>query len=208
MHLYTMDQAFFIVAGGLAIETKTFRQEPYLTVTPAGAVELARLGLLKPVSEEVIKDKTKADSITKILVCIQAGWFIVQCIARVAQKLPLTLLEIRTLAHVFIALLMYLFWLSKPYNALSPVVLTDSKVVETAALFMLHEQSGKNKVMSARCSLKDELDTASVMNAHFVSITEEGPPVSNEQVSELVLSPDRQRKGGVILMSTNEQAKN
>lgn len=58
---------------------------------------------------------------------------------RVAQKLPLTLLEIHTLAYVFIALLMYLFWPSKPYNALSPVVFTESEVVETAALFTLHD---------------------------------------------------------------------
>lgn len=67
MHFYTMNQASSIVAGGLAIETKSFRQEPYLTVTPVGAVKLARLGLLKPVLEEMIKDKTKADSIIKML---------------------------------------------------------------------------------------------------------------------------------------------
>ena len=72
-------------------------------------MELARLGLLGPVEEEVISDKTKADPITKAIVCVQAAWFIVQCVARVAQNLPLTLLEIHTLAHVFIAMLMYLF---------------------------------------------------------------------------------------------------
>lgn len=126
---------------------------------------------------------------------------------RVAQKLPLTLLEIHTLAYVFIALLMYLFWPSKPYNALSPVVFTESEVVETAALFTLHDYSEKKEVMSVRCALKDELDTANVMNAHFGSITEERPSMSNEQIVEPVSSPDPRRRGGDILISANERAK-
>lgn len=126
---------------------------------------------------------------------------------RVAQKLPLTLLEIHTLAYVFIALLMYLFWPSKPYNALSPVVFTESEAVETAALFTLHDYSEKKEVMSVRCALKDELDTANVMNAHFGSITEERPSMSNEQIVEPVSSPDPRRRGGDILISANERAK-
>ena len=109
--LYSLTQAYFIVAGGLTIETNSFHEEPSLTVAPDGVVELARLGLLNPnlVSKNVIDDKTKADPITKFVVCIQGRWFIVQCIARVAHHLPLSLLEIHVLAHVFVAILMYSF---------------------------------------------------------------------------------------------------
>lgn len=137
---YSLSQAFFIVAGGLAVKTKSFHNEPYLTITPLGALELARLGLFSPIPQEIIDDKAKADPITKIVVCVQAGWFIVQCISRLVQDLPLTLLEIHVLAHVFVALLMYLFWFSKPYNALSPIVIKEPRAVELAALFMLQRK--------------------------------------------------------------------
>ena len=204
--MYTLAQAFFIVAGGLAIQTKSFHKEPYLTVTPTGALELAKLGLLSPISEEVINDKTKADPITKMLVCIQAGWFIVQCIARVAQKLPLTLLEINTLAHVLIALLMYLFWLPKPYNALSPVLITDPKVIETAALFTLDGEKWKEKVMQARCVLRDGFDRASL------PVNEESHPPNDKpsslppKGSEFVQTSNPQSKGGGDMPSANERA--
>lgn len=107
---YTLRQAFFIVSGGLIVETQSFRSEPYLTIKPAGAIELARCGQLQPVDKDVINDKSKADPITKVLVCVQAGRFIVPSIARIAQNLPLALLEIHVLTNVIIALLMYLFW--------------------------------------------------------------------------------------------------
>lgn len=164
--VYTLRQAFFVAAGGLAVETKFFHKEPYLTVTPTGAVELARLGLLTPIPEDVIDDKTKADLITKLVVCVQAGWFIVQCIARVALHLPLSLLEIHVLTHVLVALLMYLFWFAKPYDVASPVVVTEPKVVEAVALFTLAQRDRRsNKHQTTeRCVLTDGLPTASDEN--------------------------------------------
>ena len=204
--MYTLPQAFFIVAGGLAIETKSFHAMPYLTVTPMGALELAKLGLLCPISEEVIKDKTKADPITKMLISIQAGWFIVQCIARVAHGLPLTLLEINTLAHVLIALLMYLFWFPKPYNALSPVLITDAKVIETAALFTLYGEKGEEKFMQARCVLRDGFNRASLpANEESHPPNDKPSPLPPEGI-EFVQTSNPQSKGGGDMLSANEQA--
>lgn len=168
---FTLRQGFFIVAGGLAVETKSFHKEQYMTITPAGAVELGRLGLLTPVPEDVIDDKTKADLITKLLVFMQAGWFIIQCTARVAKHLPLSLLEIHVLTHVFVALLMYLFWFAKPYDALSPVVVTEPWVVEAVALFMLAQRDERaggiemTNQATERCVLIDGPPTIS----HFTT---------------------------------------
>ena len=121
-HIWSLRQTFFIVAGGIAAKTPYLKQ-PSVTITPAGALELARMGVLSPLPHLTLDDKTKADPITKSLVCVQAGWFIVQCIARLTTDLPITLFEIHTLAHVLVAFCMYLLWFSKPYNALSPVTL-------------------------------------------------------------------------------------
>ena len=180
---YTLGQAFFIVAGGLAIESKAFPKEARLIITPAGALELAKLRLLEPIPTDVIDDKTKADPITKLLVCIQAGWFILQSIARVSQSLPLTLIEIHVLAHVSVALTMYLFWFRKPYDTLSPFVITSQEVVDMAVLFSLHQpaislgKDGKSTVdtekdrsqdkHTMKCVLKDDLDTASLANVQL-----------------------------------------
>lgn len=202
---HSISQVFFIVSGGLAIETMSFREEPYLTVTPTGAVELARLGLLDPVPEEIIDDKSKADPITKTLVCIQAGWFIVQCIARVAQHLPLSLLEIHTLAHVLVALSMYLFWYSKPYNALSPAVITKRDVVQAAALFKLSNQVLET-ASESRCLLSDELDLARVNAAHLRALSEKGQPTNDRQNLGAAAASDRQANDVNDILGVENQA--
>jgi hypothetical protein len=65
------------------------------------------LGHLPPISKNFILDKSKADHFAKVLVLIQASWLIIQCIARTMQNLPLSLLELNTVAKVGCALIMY-----------------------------------------------------------------------------------------------------
>ena len=173
---YSLRQAFFIVAGGLAVEVKnSWGEKGVMTITPAGAVELAKLGLLEPIPTSVIEDKSKADPITKCLVCIQAGWFIVQCIARVSQGLPLSLLEINVLAHVCLAFLMYLFWFSKPYNAISPIVMDRAEVVRMAALFtVIPDISTKAEFKpEARCLSRDNLTLPSRNSPRMAALAKE-----------------------------------
>jgi hypothetical protein len=46
----------------------------------------------------------------KIIVVGQVLWMVLQCIARTAYHLPLSLLEIHTMFHVACALLLYICW--------------------------------------------------------------------------------------------------
>ncbi|KAI9778086.1 MAG: hypothetical protein M1839_008390 [Geoglossum umbratile] len=170
---WTIRQAYFVVAGGLVVDSGSFWETPYLTLTPAGVVELARLGYLPEVAEEVVEDKSKTDSLGKILVFFQASWFIIQCIARTVQGLPLSLLEVHVLAHVAVAFVMYLFWFKKPYNALSPIVLTDPATVELAALFALGQQSINKKPndlklhsQELKCCQRDGIGTLHVLSSY------------------------------------------
>ena len=91
-----------------------------MTITHHGVLKLARNGLFLPISEESISDKSKADLLAKGLVICQVGWLAAQCIARKVQGLPISLLEIHTLVHVFCAVTMYLIWLSKPLDINNP----------------------------------------------------------------------------------------
>jgi hypothetical protein len=70
-----------------------------------------------------IRDRSKGDAITKGLTFLQTSWFIVQIIARRAQNLDVTALEIVTLAYAVTTLLAYIFWWNKPLHVQNPIVI-------------------------------------------------------------------------------------
>ena len=94
----------------------TFRK----TLTPFGVVLLETLGMFKKQDIDEIKDKSKANNLSKVLACIQALWMVVQAIGRKANGLPLTLLELNTIMHVVSVLAMYALWLNKPQDVVRP----------------------------------------------------------------------------------------
>ena len=74
-------------------------------------------------TKEEIEDKSKSNSIAKSLVLFQMSWFVMQCIARGMgiEHLPLTHLEIVTLAYAAMNFPIYYFWWNKPLNVNRPV---------------------------------------------------------------------------------------
>ncbi|KAF5530282.1 hypothetical protein FNAPI_13610 [Fusarium napiforme] len=62
------------------------------------------------IPESEIKDLSKADVITKAFAVIQCTWLVVQSICRVAQGYTISLLELATLAFIFCAFIMHIFW--------------------------------------------------------------------------------------------------
>ena len=72
-------------------------------------------------TEEEINDKGKSDWLAKSLVLLQTSWFVMQCIARAIEHLPVTHLEIVTLAYAAMNFVIYIFWWNKPLNVNRPV---------------------------------------------------------------------------------------
>ena len=68
-----------------------------------------------------ILDKGRGDFLSKAIAILQTIWFIVQCIARGAEGLALTELELITLALASLNGLMYYFWWDKPLGVLKPI---------------------------------------------------------------------------------------
>ena len=103
---WTMTHSFFASTGGFAFDTAD--DEPRylptgykrLTLTARGVALLASCGHLPNVSEAEITDKSKANNVAKALVIIQALWMLLQVIGRLFAALPVTLLEVNTIAHV------------------------------------------------------------------------------------------------------------
>jgi hypothetical protein len=72
-------------------------------------------------TEGDLKDRGKSDGIAKAIVLLQTLWFVAQCIARGFQHLPLTELEIVTLAYAMMNSFIYFFWWDKPRDVGSPI---------------------------------------------------------------------------------------
>ena len=72
-------------------------------------------------TEEEIRDRGKSDWLAKSLVLLQTSWFVTQCIARAIEHLPVTHLEIVTLAYAAMNFVIYIFWWNKPLNVNRPV---------------------------------------------------------------------------------------
>ena len=72
-------------------------------------------------TEVEIKDRGKSDWLAKSLVLLQTSWFVMQCIARAIEHLPVTHLEIVTLAYATMNFVIYIFWWNKPLNVNRPV---------------------------------------------------------------------------------------
>ena len=72
-------------------------------------------------TEAEIKDRGKSDWLAKSLVLLQTSWFVMQCIARAIEHIPITHLEIVTLAYAAMNFVIYIFWWNKPLNVNQPV---------------------------------------------------------------------------------------
>jgi len=70
------------------------------------------------ISKAEIEDKSKGDAISKAAVILQTGWFVTQCIARSVQGLPITELELVTVAFAALNFMIYrgILWWDKPLH--------------------------------------------------------------------------------------------
>ena len=95
-------------------------------------------------TKEEIKDKGKSDWLAKSLVLLQTSWFVMQCIARGIKHLPVTHLEIVTLAYAAMNFAIYIFWWDKPLNVNRPV-----RVFRKSEAREMHPQATKPKSEAA-----------------------------------------------------------
>ena len=136
----TLIHGFYIVMGGYAFDVSKDskpriwpRKVDRLTPSPITVLSclISQDKDLKEVlpflTEEEIWDKSKANGLAKTIVCVQAAWFCTQCIARLGQGIPISLLELNTFAHAICALLVYVLWRNKPLDVHEPTVIDVSQ---------------------------------------------------------------------------------
>ena len=96
--------------------------------------------IIPDISEESITDRAGSNPMSKTLLIIQVGWFCANCLLRLIQKLPLSLLEVSTAAHGFCTLLTYLVWWSKPQNIAEATPMKGERAREVHALLMCSQK--------------------------------------------------------------------
>ena len=105
-HEWTMAHSFFACTGGFAFQLNNGESflpadcPKRLAITARGMALLAKCGHLPDIPRAEIVDKSKANDLAKALVMVQALWMLLQVIERLIVRLPVTLLEVNTIAHV------------------------------------------------------------------------------------------------------------
>ncbi|KAF9457847.1 hypothetical protein BDZ94DRAFT_1272093, partial [Collybia nuda] len=114
-----MVHGFFMSMGGF-VKAHGYTLRPIAShdIEPGGTVDVSSIF---DIDVEEIVDRSKGDEITKGLALLQTGWFVIQCIARAHQHLPLTELEIVTLAFATLNIVIRLVWWQKPLDVRYPV---------------------------------------------------------------------------------------
>ncbi|KAG2357371.1 hypothetical protein BDR07DRAFT_1297916 [Suillus spraguei] len=116
---WTVTHGFFAWMGGFMLYVN---DEPRATLTPDELLGFVHEGSVKmPVILEAdIEDRSKGDALSKGIAMLQLAWFVIQLVARYIQNLPITLLELDTLAVAALTSIGYGFWWKKPMDVGRP----------------------------------------------------------------------------------------
>ena len=103
-----------------------------------------------------IRDRGKRHWLSKSLVLFQTSWFVLQCIARAREHLPITHFEIVTLAYAAINFVTFIFWWDKPLNVDRPVRVfrkqTQFHEIQTSEMQPCETQASRTQPYETRAS--------------------------------------------------------
>lgn len=157
-----MTHSFYAIMGGFAFDTSN--EDQNFLPGNRTRISLTKLGLdfltyhepdlLPDISETQIQDKSKANSLAKTIVCLQALWFCMQCVGRFISKTSISLLELNTFAHSLCTLLTYCLWWYKPLDVEEPSLITDRKMREICAEMCIRSRLAGDPVRKMTCMLR------------------------------------------------------
>ena len=202
---WTLAHAFYAVMGGYVVETSKpislFGDEKRFVLNPSGVSCVIKYypNLIPNLPALSLWDRSKTDSIAKALLIIQVLYFCASCIIRRAKDLPLSLLEITTLAHAVCALLTYFVWWCKPSNILEPTILKPSEGdVDELVARLLMESSPYREFpggifflsCAPECQLLSRLRDTDVTDLNYRTVTEDDPEPMDVSAGDIVRIDD------------------
>ncbi|KAK3389910.1 hypothetical protein B0H63DRAFT_105505 [Podospora didyma] len=184
-HPWTSIHSWYVFMGGFAVDTSPSNPDhseyipgsPQICLAPEAVYVLASSGLIPDISSRYITDKSKADSLAKLLVIAQSMWMISQCIMRWSSSLFVTPLELNTLAHAVCALLIYLLWWDKPLDITEPTLLVGDQIRSiTALLWSTRRRLGPKinfdgTISGPQTSFHEVFSGPELANIHWVELS-------------------------------------
>jgi hypothetical protein len=118
---WKMTHGFFAWMGGFMLYVDG---KPRAALTTDELLRFVRMGSvdMPVISEAEIQDRSKGDGLSKGIALVQLVWFVIQLIARYVQNLPITLIEIDTLAIAALTCVAYGLWWKKPKDVGCPYI--------------------------------------------------------------------------------------
>lgn len=126
------DTGFFVTMNGVSVKQDggglalVLSSQEFLKRVEGGSLTAS------DVDEEKIADKSKGNTLLKVVSCVQIVSVVIQCLARYTIGLPVTTLELVTVAYSGIALIAFCFWLHKPLAVGIPLQLVENPSPEGA----------------------------------------------------------------------------
>ncbi|KAJ7077740.1 hypothetical protein C8R44DRAFT_755073 [Mycena epipterygia] len=111
----SITHGFFISMGGFV------SQNGHAIITIKQLQNPEYISAIRKVKAEYIMDKSKGDALSKGVALTQGLWFIMKCLARVHQHLPVTQIEVATLAFAVVNVLIWSLWWAKPLDVGQPI---------------------------------------------------------------------------------------
>ncbi|KAG2152845.1 hypothetical protein DEU56DRAFT_977229 [Suillus clintonianus] len=148
---WTITHGFFVWMGGFILYVDG---QPRATLTPDELLHFVLQGSVDmPVIPKAdIKDRSKGDIISKGIAILQLVWFICQLVARHVQNLPISLLEVDTLAVAVLTFIAYLWWWWKPKDVGRPYIVHWKGKALPLSNFTFTYDEADSRFSNAGCS--------------------------------------------------------
>lgn len=161
-------QGYCLNMRGVVLVTKDEWTYPVL---PGNVVDLIQVGVVKHshLRDRDIERRAKADTLAKAFALLQALWVTVNIIARAAYHLPISPLEISTVAYVACAAIAYAVWWHKPKDMETPI-----------QIFLPYDRESVEMPSQVRDILDERW-------ASWVHVSESFPEDSSRTVMKIVL---------------------
>ncbi len=120
---WTLHHGYFLIMGGFTlIDSNTTDPDRGDVLSFDRFLELVKVPAVDfpPITADEIRDRSKTDELSQLIAVVQVLWFLLQCLIRFLQKLPLTQLELITLTPVVCNAFTVGFWWWKPQDVRVP----------------------------------------------------------------------------------------
>ncbi|KAI5462839.1 hypothetical protein BGZ63DRAFT_379828 [Mariannaea sp. PMI_226] len=133
-------------------DSVAYQPGPYTLIKSLGPLKHGQV--IPALQESEIKTLSKADAFAKVFALVQSGWLIIQCIARRAQGLAISQLELATMAFILCAVFMHLFWWHKPFGVETRHVVVrlppNGKNLSTVPILSVNELNSDSPIRDKR----------------------------------------------------------